>query len=711
VRMYELMQPIREVKNDINDAAEDTLDEMEDRSHVIDQLTNLQARFGQLAKLISNVLRGYVKKVLLDNADPFGLYISPLQTCGNVKSPPGIGNWQKDHKLWWWFDHLHSRRTGDFAEELLDIATGEKPGADGETEDRPLLKSYSIGYLSHLAADVVGHAYVNSITGGPYRLNQSQRHTAQEKIMDVWAYNHFYEDGGAYTRNFSLKDLNDTNDDRYYHSDELVDSGMHKNFQFTQGDIEPRQWTPDPDHTFGQGNNPPIRSALKLPDEIAGNFATAAGRAYDSDIYGELTAAEVASSYRSWYKMFQNSTSTFSPVPPDELPGDVDLTGPLKEELQELSDEASDVTSSSQSLWDAITSSGSPNLGAAAQCMANVASGDFDQDDVNCLEEAAEAINSYIAGVASAVADLFKGVMDLFVQIFEIVEAIAAIPLVALNFLLQKAYEGVWACYKRLLMLVSAIGFGTMYSEDLNNPQLQNLWNPTLTDGAQRRARDWIVMPRLRESGFPRRGLKAGHTVNPEEEERLQGLENDAHLLVPFGDIEKPRTIPGPDEYGQYTPEVFIDDPGDVLGGDSSWGSSLYDHLPDPITNASSPSKYFDKTDFRAPAFSEDPSNWGDDQAFKNPELGDALTLTVALFKRYKKNESDTGEDNDIGIPNLNMSGDRAIGFPTWANANGCELKSRKRWETWHDWRVGGGVPWLREEIDPVFNPDEELHY
>jgi hypothetical protein len=330
--------------------------------------------------------------------------------------------------------------------------------------------------------------------------------------------------------------------------------------------------------------------------------------------------------------------------------------------------------------------------------MANVVTGAFSQDDIECLEEAAEAINSYIAGVAESVANLFKEVFDLFVSIFEIVEAVASIPLRVLNFLLQKAYEGLWAVYKNLLMLVTAIGFGSMYSEDLDTPQLVNMWNPQETDAAGRSAEGTIVKPYADESGFPRKGLKAGHTVSPPEGERLKGLENDAHLLVPFGDIEDPRTIPGPDIYGQNTPEVFIDDPNDLTGVDSS-SQELRDALPHPLRNSNFPGKEIDLLDYYAPAYEEDPEKFSTDQKFKEPVLGDAVTLTTALFKRYS---------DDGAIPNFNMSGDRAIGFPTWANDNGCRpTKRRWRWSAWH----GTEVPWLNEEIEPIFVPDLEEYY
>lgn len=696
-KLWEFTRPLRNVKTDIANKSQETLDDLSNSSNVVDELTNLQARFKYVSMAISEVLSGFVKKTVLDHADPFGLYVSPTQTCGRIQSPPGVGDWVKDHDLWSWFDTLHTRRTGAFAKALLDIATGEEEGADGEETERPLLMSYALGYLSHIAGDATGHAYVNMITGGPYRLNQSQRHTTQEKIMDVWAYDHYYEDGDEYDRGFSLRDLHETEDDRYYHSAELVDSGMHKNFQFTVGEVGPQEWVPDPNRTFDQGSKPPINSTLKLPDAIADNFAEAAGIAYEEAQYGELGAAEVATAYRKWYSHFRGGTGTNGPVHPEELDGhDVRLTGPLKDELEELLDEVSDLPDALTDLLDAASPDFSVTPGDVAACAANVVTSAFTSADADCLEDAAEAITGYVADLAAAVADAASEVFDVFVGIFEVIEAAAAIPLRALNFLLQMAYEKLWALYKDLLMLVCATGFGSMFSEDLSNDQFLNMWNPTQPDDVGNSVQNTIMNPSDAKVGFPRKGMKAGHTLAPPEAERLSGLENDAHLLVPFTEVEYPRTLPGPDVYGDHTPELFIDDPEDRMDVDIGYGSALYDLLPDPEENSEQLGGRISIDDLRPPS-EDNPS-----PRYQEPVLGDAVSLTVALFKRYK----DTGS-----VPNFNLSGDRAIAYPTWASKNGCTDQERQRWSAWH----GSEIPWLIESedepIEPKFLPDVEEYY
>lgn len=80
---------------------------------------------------------------------------------------------------WYWFDMLHYRNTGLFAKNLLKNAKTDRQ------------KAYALGYLTHVAADTVGHAYVNRIVCGPYRLHP-QRHVIVENFIDSATYKNFY---------------------------------------------------------------------------------------------------------------------------------------------------------------------------------------------------------------------------------------------------------------------------------------------------------------------------------------------------------------------------------------------------------------------------------------------------------------------------------------------------------------------------------------
>jgi len=83
----------------------------------------------------------------------------------------------KRESEWYWLDMLHYRDTGRFAANLINSA-----------EQDPQI-AYALGYLTHIATDIVGHGYINQIVGGPYRMHL-QRHITVENFIDSWK---FYE--------------------------------------------------------------------------------------------------------------------------------------------------------------------------------------------------------------------------------------------------------------------------------------------------------------------------------------------------------------------------------------------------------------------------------------------------------------------------------------------------------------------------------------
>lgn len=113
----------------------------------------------------------------------FKLFSPPLQPVPN-SLPDLLPNSREDE--WYWFDMLHYRKTGEFARELINRVPR------GNTATRVERRmAYAFGYLSHVATDLVGHAYVNQVVGGPYRL-QVHRHVTVENFMDTWAFDAWY---------------------------------------------------------------------------------------------------------------------------------------------------------------------------------------------------------------------------------------------------------------------------------------------------------------------------------------------------------------------------------------------------------------------------------------------------------------------------------------------------------------------------------------
>lgn len=685
--LYKLRSPIISVKRSLQSLGNEVVLTAAEHSDLIDEIKNLLIRVRELGAIVRPLLEGFMAKNVLDKADPFALFVDPNQTCGKVKDGRS-DEWLLDHSQWWWFDTLHARRTGDFVTELLDIARGEATGGDSETAQREQLLSYAIGYLSHMASDVVGHAYVNSIVGGPYRLNQAQRHTVQEKIMDIWAYDYYYDNADL---PLDLKRLTEESQqaphlpDRYYLDPELIESGMHNNFLFTGGRLEPIQWEPDPELLFQMQPEKPITNSLRLPREISDNFAEAIGRVYDPDIFGEFTAAEADLSYRYWYRFIESATSIFGPVHPSELPGDVILSEELHEAWDEFAEAASDVV-------DAVSpdEAATERTGSSSDCFRGEDLAEFFQNTLDCLGEAASSVVNFFSG-------LFKSLVSLIRQAWEIVKTLfvtiadegISITVRIVNYGIAQAYERLWTAHRTLLLLVTSIGFSYMYKDQLHQSQLRHFYDPTIPDAIGNTPRDLIVMPGTETSGFPRYGLMMGPRFDTQVSDILQGLESEGHLVVPDTEIEDPYTIPGPDIYGSATPEVFISDPhaemAAALGGDDP---PLSEWIPRPEAHSQNPSPGGDR--IRLEDFRASPDARGE---YAKPVLGNAVDLTVELFKQYLQYGN---------VPNLNMSGDRAIGFPNWASQNGCGVIDRHRWRSWH----GDHVPWLNTPIDPIFVPD-----
>lgn len=103
---------------------------------------------------------------------PFRMFGHPYTDDGTWKQPEAPG----DYSNWWWMDMLHYRKTATFAYEMLNKAVS------------PAQKSYARGYMTHVAGDITGHPFINSLVGGPFR-NHAFRHMVLETLADTWLWN------------------------------------------------------------------------------------------------------------------------------------------------------------------------------------------------------------------------------------------------------------------------------------------------------------------------------------------------------------------------------------------------------------------------------------------------------------------------------------------------------------------------------------------
>jgi Zinc dependent phospholipase C len=234
-------------------------------------LTEIQETFEELNNLLTAFLS------LLTEA--LKAFVSEFNLFDVISHPYRDGASEGE---WWWFDAMHYRRTGQFAEAMLQ-------------ETRELSSPnhlYALGYLTHVAADTVGHAYVNLYSGGPYR-SQAQRHKTGENFQDV----------------FNLLDV--TGADFNY-------SKLHAlyNFNYT-GAVSATEPAPDP----------------TLPAGLASFIADLLNRIYqedpdpDPEYAKKITASDVDDTYRLWYRFMKGFTESGT-VPP---PFSYSLTAELRE--------------------------------------------------------------------------------------------------------------------------------------------------------------------------------------------------------------------------------------------------------------------------------------------------------------------------------------------------------------------------------------------
>lgn len=185
-----IVQPIRDIRDAVVEPIEDAVETLAPSTvalirHLIEEMKETAALFKKTVQtgLFAGVISG---ADLITDATGFPslassffqMFLPPLQL--------GLAE-----NCWYWFDMLHYRRTGDFGRQLVENARG------GSVAQR----AYAYGYLSHIATDLVGHAYVNQIAGGPFRL-QAQRHITAENWMDTWKFQQYYN------RNINLHFLN-----------------------------------------------------------------------------------------------------------------------------------------------------------------------------------------------------------------------------------------------------------------------------------------------------------------------------------------------------------------------------------------------------------------------------------------------------------------------------------------------------------------------
>jgi hypothetical protein len=220
-----------------------------------------------------------------------------------------------DEQAFFWSDMLHYRQTGEFGRTLWRIANetnGDEPAplaTDGT-------RAYALGYMTHLATDVTGHAFVNQISGGPFRTHWQRHHLVENHMDAEW---------------YLADPLTPASNGRY---PQFTESAIYYDVAF--GDDGAR--VERPEYPTGETLRENWERKRKLdldsalPDEIAELLIEAIGRVfYDDGVHpkilegdGRPSAEQVGEAYRLLFRYLKLSTvdgfAHEPPPPPDIWP-------------------------------------------------------------------------------------------------------------------------------------------------------------------------------------------------------------------------------------------------------------------------------------------------------------------------------------------------------------------------------------------------------
>jgi hypothetical protein len=129
---------------------------------------------GGLSEAVSNVL-GELSSILITLLEKLVTHEIDFFKFFSLAFNQGF-----DEKAFLWSDMLHYRKTGEFGQALWDEAVAS---------DDERLRAYALGYLTHMATDVTGHAMVNAIAGGPFRLHWQRHHLVENHLDSLWCLN------------------------------------------------------------------------------------------------------------------------------------------------------------------------------------------------------------------------------------------------------------------------------------------------------------------------------------------------------------------------------------------------------------------------------------------------------------------------------------------------------------------------------------------
>lgn len=443
---YPILGDVLTLKNDIDEVVADVGETLARESPTFKTIQVLLNDLRMIIELLGATLTAALKDFVTSNVNIFGMLKHPI----HIDNEHEKGH---THNDWWWFDILHYSKTGDFAKYLLD-----------HSRQDPKLHAYAIGYLSHVAADTVGHPYVNNIVRGPYRTH-GQRHKVVENFQDVSAFH-------------------------FYYGEEFVQSELHEHFRFNASSINIFSGTTDPElETIIDGLSPDIAD-IALPADLARLLAEATNAVYQDKngqpLFGRyLTEEEVDASYRLWYTWFKASTSEL--LLPDTLPN----LPPLTEQFE--------------AVWEKFKQEFSSGLDQVGEAAEELFSGS---------KFSAKSILNFFKNVGKLVLGLVKAAHAI---VTAIEGSILIIPATVVHHMLNYVYQGIYAIYKYFRMGVSLNGFAFPSRNFLSDNKVQHMLNPNMADANNQKVTTYWPYPvrTVDFGGIFRTAAREAHLIYP----------------------------------------------------------------------------------------------------------------------------------------------------------------------------------------------------
>jgi hypothetical protein len=142
---------------------------------LLDDLTGgVVSEFGVALTQLKKALISIGEEELLTFAD----ILSTFNTCVHK-------GWDEQNFLW--SDNSHYRRTTRLARALIEEAESYRTTQPGGGDKFQQFMAFSLGWITHIGLDTVGHSFVNEQCGGPFR-DHPQRHHLIEAHIDAYNY-------------------------------------------------------------------------------------------------------------------------------------------------------------------------------------------------------------------------------------------------------------------------------------------------------------------------------------------------------------------------------------------------------------------------------------------------------------------------------------------------------------------------------------------